>query len=64
MLTLDNPDKGSYEVINVLLSNAGTAFPLVPIIANPEKAHRGAENRDEIFRMIIDGADQKSAFDP
>ncbi|MEM6375455.1 MAG: hypothetical protein AAF686_04395, partial [Pseudomonadota bacterium] len=58
-----NPNSGRFDVINVLLSNSGTAIPLVPIVANPERAHRGAEDNARLFELIIDGADRQNQFD-
>lgn len=49
-------------VVNVLLSNTGTFLPGAPIISNPIDAHRGAENQEEIFAMILDGSDRKSSW--
>lgn len=60
LLEQQTPEGKDFEVINVLLSNTETAFPFWPLLANPIAAHRGAEDVDDIFRMIIDGADQES----
>lgn len=60
LLEQQKPEGKDFEVINVLLSNTETAFPFWPLLANPIAAHRGAEDVDDIFRMIIDGADQES----
>jgi len=54
---------GGSLFINVLLSNTGTFLPGAPTLANPIDAHRGAEQQDAIFEMILDGSDRKSGGD-
>ena len=43
-----------FQVVNVLLSNAGTFLGL---FANPVKTHSGAKDQDEIFEMILNGVE-------